>query len=891
VILGRSREKEQIEEVLAQTVSGAGSSLVVVGEPGMGKTTLLDWVASGVDGTMRVLRAEGRESESDLPFVALADLIRPINDDIAMLTSPQARVLRSALAMSEPAPGDRLAMNTAVLHLLAAVAAQGPVLVLIDDYQWLDTATRTVIDYAARRSEIAGVGIIITTRGVVPEEHGGIEMTLQPLSADLAADLVSQTGDLTPAGVRRVVELAAGNPLALIELAKSLSEDDLAKVRPVEVSATLRRAFRNDLDRLSETARLAVLCAAEDETGDAATILAAGEALGASRPGFDEAVAAGLLIETEGVFRFRHPLVRSVAHHTADPAVVRSIHKLMAEIVDDPDRQAWHLSAAAEGPDDLAALKLVEFADRALDRGAAASAAFALHRAAHLSPSREARNRRLVAAARAAHRSGNMAYTRALVEQARATGDRVAADPTLLLLEADMRMREGDFAEAYGSLRLEAARISGSDPHRAVAMLLVAAKLRIYRYEGAAALAEVEEALALIPESEWEVVHHAALAMARTMAGHPGARTTAVVAMEEALVAPHGHIHSSAIGWPLIWLEEYELAQAFLLRSTEIQREGGFYTYLPLALLPLAELEWRIGRWDEARTHVSEALRLLEESHQPIEAAFALALLARLEAAGGDPGHALQLATSSRPTTMGLPAVTTHSEAASGFIELGVGNHLEAVRRLEHCVELAERGGTVEPLLLSFETDLAEALVRSGQRERGAELAQDLIRRFEDRPSVLAAALRASGLAAEGEFRDLFEQALAIHESVPTPFERARTLLAYGERLRRAKNRVAARGALKEALAVFDRLGATPWIERALAELEVSGETLDRSVDGLTRQERQVAAIVASGATNQEAAAKLFVNRKTIEFHLGNVYRKLGVRSRTELANVLRPDR
>jgi DNA-binding CsgD family transcriptional regulator len=474
------------------------------------------------------------------------------------------------------------------------------------------------------------------------------------------------------------------------------------------------------------------------------------------------------------------------------------------------------------------------------------------------------------------------------VEQARTTGDRIDADPTLLLLEADMRMREGDFDKAYGSLRLAASRISERDPERAVAMLLVAAKLRIYRYEASAALSEVNEALALVPESEREVVHNAALAMARTMAGHPGARSTALLAMEQAIDAPHGHIHSSGIGWPLIWLEEYEKAQAFLTRSTEIQRDGGFYTYLPLALLPLAELEWRLGRWDEARAHGYEAFRLLEESHQPTEAGFASAFLAKLEGACGELDRGRHLATSS--TTLGLPGVTVHREAALGFIEITMGNHLEAAPHLERSLALALRGGAVEPWLLPIESDLAEALLRAGERDRGLEVAAQLIRRAEDlgRPSAVAAGLRVLGLGSEDGFRELFERALAIHDEIPTPFEKARTLLAYGERLRRSRNRTAARTILKESLAIFDRLAATPWIERTLAELELSGETLHRSIDGLTRQERQVAAIVAAGATNQEAAAKLFVNRKTIEFHLGNVYRKLGVRSRTELANVLR---
>jgi DNA-binding CsgD family transcriptional regulator len=426
-------------------------------------------------------------------------------------------------------------------------------------------------------------------------------------------------------------------------------------------------------------------------------------------------------------------------------------------------------------------------------------------------------------------------------------------------------------------------------------MLLLASRFRVYRLEAVEALIEVEQALSLVPPEGREVVHHTALAMAQTIAGHPDARESVRRAAKAAIASPHGHIHSLGIGWPLVWLEEYELATAFIRRSVDIQREGGFLAYLPQALLPLAELELRTGHWDDARLNATEALALADDLRQPIEASYASSLLARIEAGFGEEITARAHARSALETEirLGLRSATANAKAALGFLEVGLGNYQAALSDLEESRNLCELGGATEPWLFPVDGDLVEALVRLGDRGQALLIAKSLVARGEamGRRSAMAVGHRAIGLASEEEdFREPFETALAVHADLPTPFEVARTELAYGERLRRAKKRDDARRQLRRALEVFEGLGAVPWTERARLELELSGETLEmpRSVSGLTRQERQVATIVARGATNREAAATLFVNHKTIEYHLGNVYRKLGVRSRTELANVMR---
>ena len=890
MILGRQPEQAELGELVARLRTGEGGTVVLAGDPGIGKTTLLEWVARTSAG-VRLLKAGGRESEADLPFVALADLLRPLEPLIESLPAPLAQALSSALLLTEPTSGDRLAINAAAVHLLSLATQTQPLLLLIDDYHWLDSASRDVIDFVARRTESLGFGLIVASRNEAPSEHGGKLISLEPLPTPAATELIRSRGEVTPESERRLVELAAGNPLALVELPLDLQAID----RPASLSAALERAFRSHLDRLSDVSRQGVLCAAVEGTGAVAPVLAALRSLDLEPAGLTEAVDAGLLTIEGSELRFRHPLVRSVAHQTARPEEVRRMHVALAETLIDEDQAAWHRAMAATGPDEDVAVGLETSGRRALEKGAAGSAAAAFSKAAALTVEPVARIHRLEAAARAAHRAGNMSMSASLIDQVHALTGSVPLSPVMFLLEADIRMRRGDVASASAILRREAARIADRDPDRAATMLLVAAKQRVYRFEASAALAEVQTALDLIPEREHDVVHLTAMAMAATIAGDPGARDVTLRSMEAAMATPHGHTHTLGIGWPLVWLEEYDLARSFIARSVAIQREGGFLSYLPQALLAMAELDFRTGSWDQSRTNGQEALRLFEESQQPTEAAMASSFLARLEAVCGEEESARAHASAAlnSDARYGLRAATAYSGSALGLLEMGRSTYPEAIERFEQASAICNVGGIGEPWLLSLESDLAEALIRNGDPVRALEVAEALVKaaRAAGKRSALAAGLRATGLALpDNSFDEAFEEAIALHQQLPTPFEHARTLLCYGERLRRTKARVEARRHLRQALTVFETLGAEPWAARARAELAASGETLERSPSHarLTPQERQVAAIVAGGATNREAAATLFVNAKTIEFHLGNIYRKLGVRSRTELANVFR---
>ncbi|HET7846135.1 MAG TPA: LuxR C-terminal-related transcriptional regulator, partial [Acidimicrobiia bacterium] len=649
------------------------------------------------------------------------------------------------------------------------------------------------------------------------------------------------------------------------------------------------------LDQLPDKTRKAMLCAALEGSETTSVLWRALDVMGIERGATEAAESADLIAVDAHHFRFRHPLLRSVLIRGAAAEDIAATHLALAEAADDEDQRAWYLAAASSAPDAQIARALEETARRALDRGAAGTAAAAFERAAELTESPEAKSARLVAAARAAHKAGLMTLTARLIDLARSTG---SADPGLHLLDADIRMRRGDVAGAYGALRLQAARIAGEDPYRAATMLLVAAKLRVYRFEAAAALQEVEEALALISVDERNLLHLGALSMARVMAGDPNAKEAVLEAMEAALSSPHGHTHTLGIGWPLVWLEEYERARAFISRSISIQREGGHLAYLPQALLPMAELDFRTGRWDKAREAAAEAFTLFDEGQQPTEAAFAAGFLARIEACAGDEDSTRRHAglAMAGDVGTGMRGATAYAEAALGMLELGLGRPAKATAYLGRALNILREGAIGQPWLLPIEADLAEAHARNGNPSEARLLAEDIIDRGKGAGSrsAVAAGLRSLGLVTDDDsFSRIFEEALLIHGSMPVPFETARTELCFGERLRRARQRADSRVRLRRALDIFESLGAAPWASRARAELLATGETLQRNATPvrLTPQERQVAGVVASGATNREAAAELFVSSKTIEFHLANVYRKLGVRSRTELANALAGER
>lgn len=901
MLIGRKSECATLRALVEGAKRGQGGALLVTGEPGMGKTALLDEVVAGThDAGVTVIRAAGRDSDADLPFAALAELLEPAGPDIDTLPGPQAHALRRALGVEE-ADGlvDGLAVGVATLGVLAALALRRPVLAVVDDLQWVDEPSRSSIAFVARRLSMLHVALLCAGRdGELSETAGDMpRLELARLRARDAGALLTGSArvPLDRDVRRRLLELSAGNPLALVELPTALSDEQLRGIdelgEPIPVNGGIERTFGARVARLPERTRRALLLAAAAGSDSSAAFAAALRKAGLDVRDLEPAERDRLVAREGASLSFRHPLVSSVVYQGESERSRRDAHALLAEVDQDVDRQVWHRAASSVAPDEQVAAELDAAAARALARGAPASAVRAFDAAARFSGASEARGKRLALAARAAHRAGDVAGAARYAAAAR----ELASDPItladLLLVESDLRMRKGDLEGAHRALTDHAARVVELDRRRTATMLLLASKLRIFRLEAQVAVDEVERALAILPAGEHELVHLAALSMSLTVAGRAGARDAAFAAATAAETAPHGHAHTLGIAWPLVWLEEYDLAREVTDRAIAIQRESGFLLYLPQSLLARAELDFRTGSWDAAIAAATEALALFEETRQPAEAASASAVLARMEAARGNGEQCSALAQRALASDVefGLRSSAAQALGALGLLALGSRRPREAVAPLETAERLSTLGAVGEPWFLMSSPDLVEALAHMGQAERALDVLHDFEARAGavGRVSGLAAAARCAGVLDDGDhWRDAFERALALHEEMPAPFERARTELCYAERLRRARKRADARARLRSALETFDLLGAKPWSERARAELRASGETARRRstpVDALTTQELAVTRLVARGATNREAAAALFVSTKTIEFHLGNAYRKLGVRSRTEL--------
>jgi DNA-binding CsgD family transcriptional regulator len=905
-VYGRHEERAIIDGLLADARAGHGGVLVVRGGVGIGKRTLLRAAADRAGG-FQVLRVAGVESEEALPFAGLHQLLLPAIDRLGELPGPRATALRAAFGLAE-GPVNRFLIELGVLSLLTRMGAERPRLGLITDAQWLDQASVDTLAFVGRRLEAAAVVLLLEAEdgdGQRFDMPGVPSLRLGGLDHEAAGQLLaSRTGELAAEVRDRLIEETGGNPLALLEMPETLSAGQLAGREPlperIALGSRLQRAFLPSVRRLPEATQTLLLLAAADDTGDLATVLAAGATMAVGADALEAAERVGIVSVSDRRLEFRHPLARSAVYQGATFMARQSAHRALTAVLAgdlQADRRAWHMAATAIAPDEQVAAALETSADRAASRHGPIAAASSLERAAALTPLPGPRARRLVVAAEHSWEAGHGEWACALLDRIEAEPEDPAIRGRILRVRGLVELATGTPAAAAGLLERSAALLAAVEPALALDLLVVAASAAL----AAADLDHIVERLApaaarLRPAAE-PAVRIDAIARSLVSAGLAGPRRAGEGAELPPSPAIEGWPHPAiAWMWPFMALAEPAPDEATAARVYERRvahwRATGSLSDLSDALGNLAVAQAWLGRWDDAVGNAAEALELAGETgRQAIEASLRslLAWFAVQQGRADDcrryANEALGMAFVRR-----LPVTTATATWQLAQLDLIEGRPEAALDRLKG---LAVPGQPLAhpPTALMASGDLVEAATRVGDLETAETIVERLERwvAADGWTWVAATATRCRALITEGPEADKrFKAALAVDGIGELPFQLARTHLAYGEWLRRARRRADARTQLRAALELFERLDAGPWIERASAELRASGETArkrDPSTLGqLTPQELQVARLAGQGLRNREIAAQLLISTHTVSYHLHKVFTKLRIASRAELS-------
>jgi len=910
VLLGRDSERAAVNRLVTTARLGVGGALVFMGEPGVGKTALLEDTLTSL-GEMRVLRATGLEAERHIPFAGLLQLLRPALDRLDGLSAPQAAALSGALALTDAGTGssDRFVIGAAVLSLLCGYAEEEPVAVVVDDLHLLDRPSAEAIVFAARRLAADPVLVLVGLRTSEADRlvAGLPVLQLSGLGRDDATELVTRRagGRLAPGRLEPLLALAEGNPLALLELAG----DDLDTLAtdpsdlPARVPDTVTEAFARRLDRLDEACRTALLVAAVCG-GDLLVSSRACSSLGVDVETLAAAEDVGLMSVTSGRITFRHPLVRAAIYSRAGARERRTAHRAVADVLpdSDADRRAWHLAEAVWQPDAEVSDLLAESAERARARTAYSVASGTFERSARLTPDRERRAERLLSAA-------EWAWTAGLTERALGLLEAHGRERP----EAPGRMRElalrGAIAARTGHVRdaremLMAAADLATDPNEETVILADAAHANFYLAGATTALSLARRLAELAPavtDDRARALGLIAMGSARILGGEPGGADDlrAAVPLLRATPALYADPLRLALVMQVpLYLRDTTGGSGAVRDLVEVVRDRAGIGAMPAVLWHLAREQATTTAWTEAEANYTAVVRLAEETGQVTEQVMALAGLCWLESRRGRAelcrGHAAGVLGT--PATSQLHMAEAWVRYALGDLELSLGEPARAANTLRELVHMLEVHELADADLVPA-AELVDALLRLGDVPEAAAVASsyERVARGKGQPWALARAERARGLLADDESAPrCFEAALEAHAATLDRFETARTRLAYGERLRRAAMRLRARDQLRVALDDFEDLGAARWAERAAVELAATGETVQRRGadprSSLTPQELQVSLLLVDGRTTREAAAALFLSPKTVEYHLRKVYTKLGIGSRSELTELLAPD-
>ena len=899
-LVGRDRECARIDELLEAARAGDSGALVVRGEPGIGKSALLDYAAAQAEG-MELLRTAGVEAEGDLAFAGLYGLLRPILGRLSELPELQAKALAGALGLAPSAGSDRFLASAAVLGLLAEAAEELPVLCVVDDAHWLDTPSADALVFAARRLRAERVAIVFAVRereGRSFERRGLPDLSVTGLEdEDARALLLNRSSELVASVRERLLAEAAGNPLALLELPAGLSEAQRTGIEPlpdsIPLTARVQAAFAARVEGLPAPTQTMVLIAAADDTGDVATVVSAAAELGVAAEALDPAEATGVVRTDGGRVAFRHPLVRAAVFGAATLTQRQRAHTALASVLkgeEHADRRVWHHALATLTADENVAAELEAAARRSQLRGGHASAVTAFERAAELSDSEPARRRRIGEAAEAAWAAGQPERARGLLARSLASADgdqRVR----LLYLSGLIEARSGWLPDALGPLL---GAIEGSDvASLTLEMLRDAYEIASYAEAHDQLSAITRRAAQVEPASDRDrFIATALMAWGSELAGEYA---------RGAQLAAEAIEHAKRLDDPrcLIWAAATADREGgwgnglpHANRAVALARERGLVSVMPQALAAQSDALVGRSRFDVASSAAEEGHRLALDIDQPWTASWTLVSLATVAALRGeeDEARARVEALQQLLAASGASFVTIFGQRVLGLLDLTLGRPAEALDHLQ-AFAAAPAGVFMTPHRCLGLPDVVEAAARARQLDEAA----GALARFHEwveqvpTPAGLSLLARCQALAGESDAEPHFVRSIELAGAL-SPFERARNELLYGEWLRRERRRMDARPHLRTALELFQRLALSPWEERARGELRASGETPRRrdpsTVDRLTPQELQIAHLVVEGMTNREIAAQLFLSPRTIDYHLRKVFAKLQIAARADLVRI-----
>jgi DNA-binding CsgD family transcriptional regulator len=905
IFVGRESACKLLDAFVA-SVSSGGAAGVLTGEPGIGKTALLHRLARYSKVPVRWLR--GREAEAVLPFAVAADLLTPLREYFPVVPPSQRRALEVALALADGPPPSTLAVCAGALGVLAAKGDDGPLLIIVDDLQWIDAESRQLLLFAARRLTTERAGILFALREDASEEsviHDLPVLRLNGLTLAECEELAQRRNlHARPQELHELVGVTGGNPLAVIEtLARRNGLPSTSDATAgVAVGGQVQRVWHKVLRGMPERTRHALYILAIARPHGLPALPDLLQALGLSLEDLTPAEQLDLITLVHDQVELRHPLLGQVLIDATPLAVRVPTCRALAELAV-PEQRPWYLSLAAVGPDDDVAAELAAAAEQARARGARISAAQLARRSAELSVTAADRADRLLAGATDSLLAGQAAQAERWCEEALTFRSDVQFFAAVTGLRCRALMWMGETRLAADELMRAAEAVRPDDEAMAArllneAIMPIAMSGDVQRCFEAAVRSE-----ALVP-AELASFHGRVMMTAAYLlhgAIKQGRHRLELAEQLRADADPVSEQHALTIMAEVYWwLEDFGEAKRLITSTIELLRQRGASAALAFALTIRSDVGFRTGQWSSAYADAVEALQWAEEMQQLSMIGYSLVAMGRIEAARGQRGLCEEHIDLSvrRTGPSGTDSLLVYQAAALGLSAMTHGEPNLAVEHLENAWQLAAGYGLGHPGVVPFLADLIEAHVRCGHVRRAEQLLASLAERGDTMSLVyaVAAAHRCRGLLAHdaGDARSEFTAARTAHARCLMPFELARTLLCQGEVLRRGRHLIEARNVLREAHRIFEGLGARPWADWAARELSASGarrrtpvQDASADLDALTPQELQIARAVAGGKNNSEVSAALFVSRKTVEAHLTRIYRKLGIHSRVELTRVL----